>query len=141
MKKDVLITIKGIQTVDDEKDSTELFTVGNLYFKDKKAYITYEETAVTGFENCRTTLKIESSKKATLLRTGNSRSHLTMEIGKKSTGYYGTPYGQMVVGITANDMKTELTEDGGTFYCKYNIDVNSAHISTNEIFIDVKPNK
>ena len=37
MKKDVVITIKGIQTVDGEQDTVELTTLGSFYRK-KETY-------------------------------------------------------------------------------------------------------
>lgn len=141
MKKEVLISIKGVQTVDDQKDVTELFTTGDIYIKNNKTYITYMESAVTGFENCRTTLKIDGESKVTLMRSGDSRSHLIMELGRKNTGYYGTPYGQFEVGINTSRLTYDLNGDTGKLYCKYNLDINSSLVSTNEIFIDIKPNR
>ncbi len=138
MKNNVLINIKGIQTVDDQKDTTELFTTGNIYFKNNKTYITYLESAVTGYENCRTTLKIDGNRRMTLMRSGKNPSHLIMELGRKSTGIYGTPYGQLEVGISASSIEHDLGESGGRFYCKYNLDINSSLVSTHEIYIDVK---
>ena len=141
MKNNVLINIKGVQTIDNQKDTTELFTTGDIYFKNNKTYITYLESEVTGYENCRTTLKIDGSNRMTLMRSGKNPSHLIMELGRKNTGVYGTPYGQLEVGISASNIEHDLDEAGGRFYCKYNLDINSNLVSTHEIFIDVKQNE
>lgn len=58
MKKDVLITIKGTQKIGNEKDVIEMVTTGRFYRKNQMYYISYEETEATGYEGCRTTLKV-----------------------------------------------------------------------------------
>ena len=77
MKKDVLITIKGTQRVGGESDVIEMMTTGRFYRKNKLYYISYEETEATGYEGCRTTLKVGPNDKVTMTRFGPSRSQLT----------------------------------------------------------------
>ena len=48
MKKDVVITIQGTQTVGNESEEVELFTTGRFYKKDSQYYLAYEETEATG---------------------------------------------------------------------------------------------
>ena len=88
MKNNVLINIKGVQTIDNQKDTTELFTTGDIYFKNNKTYITYLESEVTGYENCRTTLKIDGSNRMTLMRSGKTRSqkHRRLRHSVRSAG-------------------------------------------------------
>ena len=79
MKKDVLITIKGTQKVGGESDVIEMMTTGRFYRKNKLYYISYEETEATGYEGCRTTLKVGPNDKVTMTRFGPSRSQLIVE--------------------------------------------------------------
>ena len=81
MKKDVLITIKGTQRVGGESDVIEMMTTGRFYRKNKLYYISYEETEATGYEGCRTTLKVGPNDKVTMTRFGPSRSQLIVEQG------------------------------------------------------------
>lgn len=138
MKKNVLITIKGVQKVNHERDTTELFTQGSFYKRNNHYYISYDESETTGFENSKTTLKIEGSDKVTLIRSGLSRSHLVVEKGNRNVGIYGTIAGEMAIGVNAKVIDSKLTDDGGNLFFSYSLDVNSSLLSENEIEISVK---
>lgn len=140
MNKEVCIDIKSTQFAGEEKDITELFTYGKLTRgKDKGRYkITYEESEATGFEGSRVTLDVDGSSMVTMNRTGQALSSLVIEKGKKHHCHYGTPYGDFIVGIKADEIRTELGDMGGDIYLKYTIDVNSSFMSENEMFIHVK---
>ena len=90
MKKDVVITIQGTQTVGNESEEVELFTTGRFYKKDSQYYLAYEETEATGFDVCRTTLKISPNQKVTMTRFGRSRSQLIVEKGVRHQCSYET---------------------------------------------------
>ena len=44
MAKDVLVSIKGTQILDGEKDTVEMITTGTWYEKNGKQYLLYEES-------------------------------------------------------------------------------------------------
>lgn len=138
VKKDVVISIKSIQTVDDEQDVTELLTMGNLYRRNDDYYITYEESEVTGYEGSKTTMKILGDSRVTLERSGATKSNLVIEKGKKHHCHYGTLYGDLMVGIYADKISSSLNDLGGDLYLKYTIDINSSYMSDNEIYVNVK---
>lgn len=138
MKKDVFISIKGVQQVDDQQDITELFTQGLFYKKDNSFYITYDETETTGFEGSKTMLRIEGSNKVTLMRSGSVKSHLIMESGSRNIGHYGTLDGDMMIGVYTKEISNNITENGGDLYFHYSLDINSTLISENEVFVKVK---
>lgn len=138
MKKDVCIKIKGIQIVDNQSDTTELFTLGSFYKKNQNYYITYDESETTGFINGKTTLKIEGNNKVTLLRSGPVKSHLIIENGRRNVGHYGSLDGDLMIGVYTKEMDSQLSDDGGDLYFHYDLDVNSSLISENEVFINVK---
>ncbi|MFZ2539182.1 MAG: DUF1934 domain-containing protein [Oscillospiraceae bacterium] len=140
MKKDVFITIKGIQTVDDEKDTTELFTQGNFYKKDDSYYITYDESEATGFQGSTTTLKVEGNDKVTLIRSGSTRSHLIAQNGERNIGHYGTTEGNLAIGVYTKQINANLDENGGDLFFSYSLDINSHLISENEVYINIKGN-
>ena len=138
MKKDVFITIKSVQIVDDERDTIELETKGS-FFKRRDGYqISYEESEATGFEGSRTTLSVAGDDKVTLIRSGNSPSNLIIERGKKHHCHYGTMFGDIVIGINASKISSTLSDSGGEVYFKYTIDINSSYMSDNEIYVNIK---
>lgn len=139
MTKDVCINIKSIQSSDENEDVTELFTYGKLSKNENGSEyrIYYEESDALGFEGCNVTLDITDST-VKLMRNGNAVSNLIMEKGKKHHCHYGTPYGDFMIGIRADEIKNTVTENGGDLYLKYTIDVNSGLLSENEMFINIK---
>ena len=141
MKQDVWIKIKGIQKADGEKDSTELFTQGSFYRKNGNYYITYEESETTGYAGCRTVLKIEGERRVSLIRNGAARSNLLLEKGNRNVGYYDTPEGELLIGVSAHEISSHLTDDGGELFFSYSLDVNASHISDNEVYISVQKNE
>lgn len=140
MKKEVYISIKGVQVVDNTPDVTELFTQGSFYKKNDCYYIAYDETKTTGYDNSKTVLRIDGTKKVTLLRSGNTKSHLIIENGQRNVGHYGTTEGDMMIGVYAKEITNSLTDDGGDVYFRYDLDVNATLISENEVFVNVKQN-
>ena len=137
MKKNVCITIKSTQTVDQDKDSTELFTFGAMERTENGFRLYYDESEATGFAGSSVTLEV-TDEMVTMTRSGKAISSLFIEKGKKHHCHYGTEYGEMLLGISASRIVNNMTEDGGDMYFKYTIDVNSALVSENEIYLNVK---
>ncbi len=138
MKKDVLITIKGIQMIDGEEDTTELFTTGNYYLKEDTYYITYEESETTGFEGSKTTLKIAPENSVSLIRHGEMRSNLVIKEGQRNVGYYYTMQGEILIGVSGTKVKVNLDENGGDLEFRYSLDINSSHVSDNEVYVNIR---
>lgn len=140
MKKEAYIDIKSTQSADEEKDITELFTYGKFARgRVKNNYkISYEESEATGFDGNVVTLDVMGNDMVTLNRMGTAMGNLIIEKGKKHHCHYGTPYGDFMVGITADEIRSELNDYGGNLYLKYTIDINSSFMSENEMHINIK---
>ena len=138
MKKDVYISIRGIQAIDGDRDVTELFTQGRFYARNNSYYITYDESEATGYEGSKTTLKVEGSRKVTLTRSGAVRSHLIVEAGERNIGHYGTAGGELIIGVNTRLIRSSLTDAGGDLRFSYSLDVNSSLVSENEVYVNVK---
>ncbi len=72
---------------------------------------------------------------------GNSDkiTELMMESQKKHHCFYGTEYGDLMLGIYTKQIVNRMTDDGGQLYLKYTLDVNSALLTENEVYMEVKP--
>ena len=138
MMKDVIINIKGLQGLGDELDTIELTTDGRFGEKNGSYYMTYDESAMLGLENVKTALYIKPGNSVILQRSGDVESRLVVEEGKRSTCYYNTPQGELLIGIFGESVKTELNSGGGKIHMKYTIDSNLNLISRNTVDISVK---
>ena len=137
-EKDVLITLKSIQSSYSEKEETELITEGRLRKVDGGFQIMYDETEATGFLGSTTVLSCFGNSRASMERIGTAPSTLIIEKNKKHHCHYGTPYGELMVGVYTHMIDNSLTENGGKLYFKYTLDVNSSYVSDNEVYINVK---
>lgn len=135
---EVIINIKGTQTVDGEDEIMELTTVGKLSEKDGKWYLRYDENEMIGQKGVSTLLKIIDEHQVVMQRTGNMNTRLTVEKGQRHMSHYDTGMGQMRVGIFGEKIENAITADGGRFYMSYTIDVNYDMVSRNQVEISVK---
>lgn len=141
MKKDVCITIKSIQAYTNDREETELTTLGEFAKENGIYELTYEDSEATGFSGSSTKLCVERENKVTLTRSGAANSNLIIENQKKHHCLYGTPYGDFIVGVNTEKIESSLNDNGGDLYFKYTIDINSVFMSDNEIFIKIEETK
>lgn len=139
MKKNVLISLTSIQHQDGDKTSTELLTRADMYTENGCLVISYEDTPATGFEGSVTTIKVNGSKDASIIRKGTANSVLSLETGRKHFCEYGTPYGIMQIGVFTHSIENTVAVDG-RLYLKYTLDLNSSYLSDNEIILTVQTN-
>ncbi|SEK79722.1 Uncharacterized beta-barrel protein YwiB, DUF1934 family [Ruminococcus sp. YRD2003] len=137
MKKDVLISLTSIQWQDNEKNETELFTRASLSRSGDKDVISYEDTSATGFDGSVTTITVSGNDSASIIRRGTANSVLSLEIGRKHYCQYGTPFGDMRIGVYTHAIDNTIEKDG-RLYMKYTLDLNSSYLSDNEIIMNIK---
>ena len=139
MEENYLITIKGTMEQRGDTDTVELMTRGSLVHKDGAYYIVYKETETTGYAGCTTTVKVsEDSRQVTMLRLGAVNSQLVIEKGTRHICHYETGYGAMSLGVAADEISHDLTEEGGVVDFSYTLDTEAQLLSRNRVHITVK---
>lgn len=138
MNKDVLITIKGEQRSDGQRDFTEMTVTGRMRRLGGHYFLHYHERQEHGFADHRVILKFEGQDKVTMQRTGQARSRLMIERGRRHICRYGTGYGDMLIGISGRKITGGLSKAGGDIEFSYVMDVDSQTISENKVYISVK---
>ncbi len=135
--KEALITIRGVQNADGERDEVELFTTGRFSRKGESFCISYDETEATGFAGTRTTLQVDPER-VTMSRSGRARSQLIIEQGVRHLCNYDTGYGPLTIGIFGDKIVSSLGENGGELAFKYSLDIETALASENEVYVNVQ---
>lgn len=138
MKKDVYISIKGSQEYEDDQNKMEVTTAGKFYDKDGKYYVSYVEGELAGLEKCNTTIKVSPDGIVTMMRHGQTNTHMIFEKGKCHIGHYETPYGDFTISVTANDINVSLDENGGSIDIDYMMDINNVARSRNGISLKIR---
>lgn len=133
----VMITVKGTQTVEGESNVTELTSEGTLEIINGLPVMTYDESNMTG-EKVKAKLSMLSDTAFEFERIGAFSTKMLIEKGVRHNCSYSTPYGEMMLGIVGRSLDNKMTESGGKVGLTYTIDVNSALLSENEIEITVK---
>ncbi len=137
LKKNVLISLTSVQIQDDEKSETELLTKAQLFKENGCDVISYEDTSATGFEGSTTTITVDGGKTASIVRSGTANSVLSLEKGRKHYCQYGTPYGNIQIGVYTHAIDNTINKNG-RLYLKYTLDLNSSYLSDNEIIMTVQ---
>ena len=137
MKKDVIITIKGLQSFEDTgDDSVELVTSGRFYEKNGNYYISYKESELTGLEGVHTRVTAEPGR-ILLDRSGSLESRMVFEKNQRHLALYETPGGVFTVGTVAMSVSHELCELGGRISLDYRLEIDNAFASRNTVELTV----
>lgn len=138
MKKDVIIEIKGAYRQEDDEDEIDFITAGTYSSKNGIYYIAYDESEMTGFEGCRTTLQVEDGR-VVMTRSGKNKSQLIIERGVRHQCHYDTDDGiSMIIGVSGSNLISHLNEDGGDLSFRYSLDINTYLTSENQVAVTVR---
>lgn len=137
MTKDVLITISGMQMADGENSDIEMITTGDYYRKNGKHYILYDEV-LEGFDGVvKNTIKIQDDG-LDIIKKGVANVHMAFEKNKKNISCYATPFGEMMIGISTNQILIDENEDKLKVKVDYSLDINYEHVSECNITVDIQ---
>lgn len=137
MKKAIIkITDRHFQ--DGEEYEAELTTSGEFEITENGCRVVYTETDEE-LENCVTTLDVEGARKISMTRAGKYNTEMIIEKDRRHSCFYHTPYGELMMGIFANNISNDMTENGGTLNFSYTIDFNNTPASENELVVSVLP--
>lgn len=137
MTKDVLVTISGLQFMEEDSDSVELITSGSYYKRNGKHYVLYDEVQ-EGFEGVtKNTVKIAQDM-MDITKKGVTNVHMMFEKNKKNLSYYYTPFGSLLVGIDAKKVDVTESEDNIDIKVKYNLEMNYEHLAECEISMNIR---
>ena len=134
-----LITITGRQQYDDDKDQVEMKTIGTVEQDDKNYIIRYNEELENSTMPSRARLNIaKDESKVEMIKSGPYSSCLIIEKSKRHLCNYGTEYGDMLMGIFGREVENAYNDNEGTFKFSYDIDINGAISSQNDVTIEFR---
>lgn len=137
MTEDVLISVRGLHALDTaEEDEVEVTSAGKYFLKNGKHFIIYEEVEPETGAVSHNRIKV-SEGRLELHKKGAVNSNLNFEQGVKSTSWYGTPFGEMLLGIDVKEMKLEVQEHQIDVEVRYELEVNYEHVADSDIQIRV----
>lgn len=134
-----LITITGRQQYDDDKDQVEMKTIGTVEQDDENYIIRYNEELENSTMPIHARLNIaKDESKVEMIKSGPYSSCLIIEKSKRHLCNYGTEYGDMLMGIFGREVENAYNDNEGTFKFSYDIDINGAISSQNDVTIEFR---
>lgn len=138
MTKDVLVSISGLQfSAENQNEPVELITSANYYKKNGKHYIVYDEVTEGFSDTTKNIIKL-GEESLDITKRGVTNVHMMFEKDKKNVTYYYTPYGSLLVGIDATDIKVLETEHDINVKVDYALEVNYQHMADCSISMSIK---
>lgn len=140
MKKSIKLKIKSTITyVDQENENIEIITEGELYTKRDKIYITYEESEISGMENSKTVLVINSNQYIEMIRFGSTNSKMHFKLDQETNTVYKTQYGnfQMVINTKKINNTVDFEAEEGSITLDYKLHVKGLSKSSNHLKVSI----
>lgn len=135
MTKDILLSIRGLQiTEDTQKDTVEVITPGEYYFRNGKHFFLYEEAEEGKQEITKNIIKVTDDYME-VTKKGAVNVHMVFEKNKKNVTYYNTPFGSLLIGIDAYRVDVTQTPEEIEAYVEYALEVNNEHLANCRIRI------
>ena len=133
--KNTIIKITDRHLQEGEEYTSELTTAGEFEFCEGGCKIVYKETDEELLD-CVTTLTVDGGR-ISMIRSGRYNTEMIIELERRHSCYYSTPYGEMLMGIYCKYIENNVGESGGTLGFAYTIDFNNVPASENELLITV----
>ncbi len=137
MTKEVLISIKGLQFNEGESDNIEIITPGTYYKKNDNHYVVFEEILEGHKEPTKNMIKF-NQKEMTLTKRGLVNVHMLFEENKKNITNYGTPFGNIIIGIEAGKIALTEKEKQMELLVSYALEVNYEHFADCNIRMNIR---
>lgn len=137
MKKDIKVSVSGIQFEIEPTEPVELICFGDYYNKNGKHYVLYDEVDIEEGETIKNRIKMTPDK-IEVVKSGSMNGQLIFEKGKNHMTYYDTPMGSLLMGVNTSSIRMTEEEDHIKATVRYSLEINYDHISNCEITIDVR---
>lgn len=138
MKREVLVSVSGTQTIDDDSGTVEMITPGIYYRRNQKHYILYDETVEEmDDEVTHNTLKVAKDK-IEVLKRGAVETSMTFESGKKHLTNFRTPMGLILLGVTTASIAVKEEEDLLQVHIDYALEMNGEPVSDCSLGIEIR---
>ena len=137
-RKDVTIAVR---TVSDTGSIDELIlsyeTEGKYWFNNDGAELWYDEPEHLGMGNVRTRFHIYAGK-AVIVREGDVNSEMRLIPGENTDFVYSVSAGNITLFVRTEQLKSTLSDSGGTVSFSYEIFNGEEKLSENEIILEIR---
>lgn len=139
MTKEVLLSLKGLQFDTEAADGEKIETITPAeYYKAKNShYVIYDETTEGFNEKTKNIIKFKENS-LDLTKRGLVNVHMVFEENKKNMTSYGTPYGELLIGIDAKSVRLLEEDKRIVVDVDYALEINYEHFADCKIRMDIR---
>ena len=139
--KPVMINLLATARHDQTPDyPIQLITKGRLFMpKHGEALLEYTETQQDEETGEMTTAEVSlalEKKRVTMTRRGDFANTMVFVPDQRFEGVYRTPYGEMNMAVFSRGVWCNVGEERGSVHLKYQLDIQGAYASTNELHLE-----
>lgn len=136
MKKNVVITVRGLQADINADEPVEVISAGTYLRKENTHYLSYDELDESG-KITKNRIKI-TPEAIEMVKQGGISTQMLFRLGEKQYSCYSTPFGDLTLGMTTKDIQVE--EEKHQLFAKllYGLEINGQHMSECKLDIEVK---
>lgn len=134
--KDVLITIKSSQSIEDG-DGPELITAGKYRADSDGVRFFYMESELTGLSGTQTDFFV-TPEEVVISRKGTVTARMIFRKGQRQHFAYETPYGTVTMGLETHKLEQTLGEHGGEMEVEYDLNLEREVLTRNKFKIKVR---
>ena len=135
MKKNVVITVRGLQPEVDADEPIEVISAGTYMRKEDTHYLSYEEADENG-NMTKNRIKITPGA-IEMVKKGAVTTQMVFLLGEKQYACYATLFGDLTLGITTKTISVTDTGDSLLTELRYGLEINGEHVSDCELDVEV----
>ena len=136
MKKNVVITVRGLQRQVADDEPVEVISAGTYLRKESTHYLSYEEADEDG-KITKNRIKITPDS-IEMTKQGGITTQMIFTKGQKQYACYVTPFGELTLGMTTKRITIAEENKQLSVELRYDLEVNGTHMSECELDIEVK---
>ena len=145
MTKDVWVSIKGLQFTDTDvsassigagADSIETIYPGEYYYRNGRHFVVYEEISDILLEPVKNVIKLRD-KEFIISKIGPYNAQMMFMEGKKTLSDYGTPFGNLRIGLDTTKVETHESENSLDIRIEYGLEANYHYIAACHVAVHI----
>ncbi len=140
MTEEVLIRVTGIQSSADEPQTAEepisIVTTGRFYTESGERYVQYEEVFEEAGMSAVNTVKLHPEI-LEVTKSGAVNVQMVFQESRKNMSMYGTPFGEIEMGIATTSYTMQETEEKIDLDVRYALEMNGEHAADCELKLEI----
>jgi len=138
MTKDVMISIRGLQFMEDhEEDDIETVQQGEYFFRNGSHFLLFDEYMEGFREPVKNVLRFKEGE-LTLTRRGLLHAQMIFSAGKKNLSSYQTPFGTIMIGLDTGRVECRVKEQEIRLEVDYALEADYQYVADCHIVVEAR---